>query len=514
MAHEFTLHEIATGRDYTLRLPCIIGRGGDADLTLSDPAVSQRHARIAEIAGDLWIEDLNSANGVYVNGERIVAQAHLKSGDLIQLGRTYLQLPTLPREVSQQTLVRDTLDLKLGWNLDHERLKLLHDITTDLSENVDLPVLARKIFARLRDTFHQDRSYLALFSGEGDLEPILVEPPGQPLHVSTTITGRIFQDGESLLLEDALSDAAFRDHESIVALRVRSTLCVPLIYHNQIYGLMYLDRNVPGAYRREDLELLRTIGFMLGPLIENARLWSELKRHYANAVDNLRETQARLITAERTAAYVRLAQAMAHEIRNPLTAIGGLIRRIPQVEDDESGKSKVRAIVNLVERVETILTEVDTFVRLPPPTVKLERIDHLVEEVLQGQAQNTPLPGLRLSLTVQTSHVMAPVDQGQFKKCLALILEELHSNIPPGSSLPISIRDSNHEIEIVIGEMEGPGRVCDPFAPELTGKPWSSGLFLTMAHKIISDHRGMLLLDAVGRAIVPVVIRIPRTISP
>jgi nitrogen fixation/metabolism regulation signal transduction histidine kinase len=253
---------------------------------------------------------------------------------------------------------------------------------------------------------------------------------------------------------------------------------------------------------------------MLGPLIENARLWSELKRHYANAVDNLRETQARLITAERTAAYVRLAQAMAHEIRNPLTAIGGLIRRIPQVEDDESGKSKVRAIVNLVERVETILTEVDTFVRLPPPTVKLERIDHLVEEVLQGQAQNTPLPGLRLSLTVQTSHVMAPVDQGQFKKCLALILEELHSNIPPGSSLPISIRDSNHEIEIVIGEMEGPGRLCDPFAPELTGKPWSSGLFLTMAHKIISDHRGMLLLDAVGRAIVPVVIRIPRTISP
>jgi len=516
MAHELILHEIVTGRDYTLQLPCIIGRGGDADLTLSDPAVSQRHARIAEIGGDICIEDLNSANGVYVNGERIRARTPLKSGDLIQLGRTSLQLPAVPRGVSRQTLVLDTLDLKLGWNLDHERLKLLHEITADLSENLDLPVLARKIFARLRDTFHQDRSYLALFREDGNLEPILVEPPGEPHLVSTTITERIFQDGESLLLEDALTDTAFRDHESIVALRVRSTLCVPLIHHSQIYGLMYLDRNVPGAYRRDDLELLRTIGFMLGPLIKNARLWSELKGHYAKAMDTLRETQARLIAMERMAAYVRLAQAMAHEIRNPLTAIGGLIRRIPQAEGGGSPKSKVQVqdIINLVERVETILNEVDTFVKLPPPTVKLERIDHLVQEVIQGQPGNVSPPGLHLALTVHTRQVMAPVDQGQFKKCLALILGELHANVPAGSSLPISIRDSDRDIEIIIGEAESPGRLCDPFAPELAGKPWSLGLFLTMAHKIIADHRGVLLLDAAGHSIVPMVIRMPRTISP
>jgi nitrogen fixation/metabolism regulation signal transduction histidine kinase len=279
---------------------------------------------------------------------------------------------------------------------------------------------------------------------------------------------------------------------------------------------MYLDRNVPGAYRRDDLELLRTIGFMLGPLIENARLWSQLKSHYADAMDDLRETQARLIAMERMTAYVRLAQAMAHEIRNPLTAIGGLIRRIPQGEAGGSARSNVQiqAIVNLVERVETILNEVDTFVKLRPPTVKLERIDLLVQEVIQGQPQNAASPGLRLSLTVHTRHVMAPVDQGQFKKCFALILGELHSNVPPGSSLPISLRDSDHEIEIVIGEVESPGRLCDPFAPELAGKTWSLGLFLTMAHKIISDHRGMLLLDAAGHSIVPMVIRMPRTISP
>ncbi len=60
--------------------------------------------------------------------------------------------------------------------------------------------------------------------------------------------------------------------------------------------------------------------------MENARLWSELENRYASAMETLKKTQARLIDMERTAAYVRLAQAMAHEIRNPLMVIGGLVR--------------------------------------------------------------------------------------------------------------------------------------------------------------------------------------------
>jgi len=511
MTSHLVLHEISTGKDFAFQLPCVIGRSGDADLIFSDPAISQLHARIEEFRGEIWIEDLKSANGVYVNGQRIVEKTLLKSGDLIQLGRSHLQLATGPRQVSQQTLVLDSLDLKLGWTLDHERLRLLHEITTDLSENLDLPVLAGKIFARLREIFRHDRSYLAILRGDGSFEPILVEPAAPSFPISTSITDRILQNGESLLLEDALSDTSFREQESVVALRIRSTLCVPLIYHNQIHGLIYLGRNVPRAYHRDDLELLRTIGFILGPLIENARLWSELRNHYANAMNTLRETQARLIAVERMAAYVRLAQAMAHEIRNPLTAIGGLVRRMTQPEVD---RSKVQKVVTLVERVETILTEVDTFVKLPSPTLKLERMDHLIQEVIDGHAREASPSGFRPSLALHTSHLMIPVDAGQFKKSMSLIFNELQSSVPQGSDLTISLRDSDHEIEIVIGGVERPGRLCDAFAPELASKPWSLGLFLTMAHKIIADHRGKLLLDPAGHSVLPLVIRMPRTIIP
>ena len=511
MTSHLVFHEISTGKDFTFQLPCVIGRSGDAGLTFSDSAISQRHARIEESRGEIWIEDLKSANGVYVNGQRIVEKTLLKFGDLIQLGRSHFQLAREPRQVSQQTLVLDSLDFKLGWTLDHERLRLLYEITTDLSENLDLAVLAGKIFARLREIFHQDRSYLAIFRDDGSLEPILVEPPAPSFPISTSITDRVLQNGESLLLEDALSDTSFREQESIVALRIRSILCVPLIYHNQIHGLIYLGRNAAGAYHRDDLELLRTIGFILGPLIENARLWSELKNHYANVMNTLRETQARLIAVERMAAYVRLAQAMAHEIRNPLTAIGGLVRRMTQPEVD---RSKVQKVVTLVERLETILSEVDTFVKLPSPTLKLERVDHLIQEVIGAYAQKVSPSDLRLSLAVHTAHLMIPVDAGQFEKSISLIFNELQSSLPQGSNLTLSLRDSEHEIEIAIGGGERPGRLCDVFAPELASKPWSLGLFLTMAHKIIADHRGKLLLDPAGHSLLPMVIRMPRTITP
>jgi pSer/pThr/pTyr-binding forkhead associated (FHA) protein len=105
MTSHLLLHEIGTGKDFTLELPCVVGRSGKVDLTFSDSAISQRHARIAESHGKIWIEDLKSANGVYVNGQRIVEKTVLKSGDLIQLGRSHFQLATRPRQVLQQTLV-------------------------------------------------------------------------------------------------------------------------------------------------------------------------------------------------------------------------------------------------------------------------------------------------------------------------------------------------------------------------------------------------------------------------
>lgn len=68
------------------RLPLTIGRMEAADITINAACVSRNHARLAQTDAGLVIEDLNSSNGVFVNGERISGTRLLQNGDKINLG--------------------------------------------------------------------------------------------------------------------------------------------------------------------------------------------------------------------------------------------------------------------------------------------------------------------------------------------------------------------------------------------------------------------------------------------
>jgi len=73
--------------EYTLRQEIVtIGRGSGNDIQLFDTTISQHHAQFLVAADSLYIEDLGSTNGTYVNGRRIKKQL-LKSGDQVMIGQ-------------------------------------------------------------------------------------------------------------------------------------------------------------------------------------------------------------------------------------------------------------------------------------------------------------------------------------------------------------------------------------------------------------------------------------------
>ena len=117
-----------------------------------------------------------------------------------------------------------SLEPKAEWELNRERLKLIYEFVTQFSENQDLSILAEKVFTKLKDTFEQDRSYLALFQEGGTLKLIFSDPFSRSSPVSRSIINRLFQNGESFLLEDALSEESLKQQENIIALRTRSAL--------------------------------------------------------------------------------------------------------------------------------------------------------------------------------------------------------------------------------------------------------------------------------------------------
>jgi hypothetical protein len=79
------------GRRVELGVKVVIGRE-DADLMLDDPEVSRRHAVLRRSGDSVVIEDLDSTNGTFVNGERIREPITVRCGDEVRLGRTTLEI--------------------------------------------------------------------------------------------------------------------------------------------------------------------------------------------------------------------------------------------------------------------------------------------------------------------------------------------------------------------------------------------------------------------------------------
>ena len=71
--------------------PVTVGRGGQNDLVLGgDEFASARHARI-ELRGDgVWVQDLDSTNGTFINGSRVAGAQRMGAGDVLRVGETDL----------------------------------------------------------------------------------------------------------------------------------------------------------------------------------------------------------------------------------------------------------------------------------------------------------------------------------------------------------------------------------------------------------------------------------------
>jgi pSer/pThr/pTyr-binding forkhead associated (FHA) protein len=73
---------------------CILGRDPNSTVHLEEESVSKQHARVSLQEGRIYIEDLGSSNGTFVNGRRVHEKIELRPGDLVRLGAVILKLET------------------------------------------------------------------------------------------------------------------------------------------------------------------------------------------------------------------------------------------------------------------------------------------------------------------------------------------------------------------------------------------------------------------------------------
>ncbi|MBA2284801.1 MAG: FHA domain-containing protein [Ktedonobacteraceae bacterium] len=85
-----------SGKSFLLERPVLtIGRGVESDVVINDPSISRRHAQVVRQPNGVYVQDLASRNGSYVNGELLVAPWPLQPGDIVRLGNISLEYTSL-----------------------------------------------------------------------------------------------------------------------------------------------------------------------------------------------------------------------------------------------------------------------------------------------------------------------------------------------------------------------------------------------------------------------------------
>jgi pSer/pThr/pTyr-binding forkhead associated (FHA) protein len=80
------------GQSYDLADELTLGRAAGCGVKVDDAYTSSLHARLYRQDGTLWVEDLGSTNGTWVNAERILSPTRLSKGDLLQVGGTVFEV--------------------------------------------------------------------------------------------------------------------------------------------------------------------------------------------------------------------------------------------------------------------------------------------------------------------------------------------------------------------------------------------------------------------------------------
>ena len=307
-----------------------IGRHPDQDLQLLDRMISKEHAVISlSTDGHYVLTDIGSKNGTFVNDEPVNGSRVLCDGDDIGIGNHILKFIDPPQVVSQpeQDDVSTTKELstsdvmsqlqafhsvqsirqpvsdthflpeaqilsEIALRQDYEKLRVAAELSATAAATVDFDELLNVIIDKAFQLFKADRVAILLRDESGEMRTrIAVDRAGHPIHhfkISETLLEEVILEKSAVLSGDALQDQRFSSSNSLVVDNVLSIMCVPLIYQNEVMGVINLDTSlITGAFVEKDLQILTGFARQASFTLQQARMIEEMRK---NAIirDNLR----------------------------------------------------------------------------------------------------------------------------------------------------------------------------------------------------------------------------------
>jgi len=290
---------------------------------------------------------------------------------------------------------------------------------------------------------------------------------------------------------------------------LHSLVVIPLLVKEKALGAIAADFVDPNKnITKEALESMMVFAQQAGLAIHNAFMYQELKtfsqqmeEKIQKTSSDLSKTEAQLIRSEKLAALGQLAAGIAHEIRNPLTSINILIHSLTEnLPTEDSRWEDLKVIEEEILRINEIVDQFLRFAKPAPPLLVKAEVVSIVEETLQLLRPQIEKQRILVQKEFQS---LSPIlmDREQMKQVILNLLLNGVQAMPKGGHLSLKghIPEGDHWIKLSIQDSgigippEDIGRLFDPF---FSTKEGGVGLGLSIAHRIIDQHRGKIEVES------------------
>jgi len=288
-----------------------IGRLEDCDIVIDSPKASRKHARIVRSDDGWTLEDLTSANGCFVADER-VRRHQFTDGSRVRIADHHLVFVSEDGAAAQEEVLPEpwmheeegSTEPERNWDLlqsvlvdpragqeGARRLQALFEISKTLEEAKDFNAVLIQIMDKAIAIMGAERGFLMLVddhnhlqvhvarSSQGDITGLERES------ISHSLVRKVMSHRKPVLVLDAQSGEL--GTKSVVAHRIHSAICAPLMTRDVPTGVIYVDhRSRANAFTREDLAFFTTFALQAKSAIDSSKAYWELVDSLFRASDD------------------------------------------------------------------------------------------------------------------------------------------------------------------------------------------------------------------------------------
>ncbi|MFO7599692.1 MAG: ATP-binding protein [Candidatus Desulfacyla sp.] len=343
--------------------------------------------------------------------------------------------------------------------------------------------------------------YLYALGFEGDV-PEQVKNYTVPLSRVSNILARVASTGQPEYVPRVDSSSLSKGNIILTHGNPRAVFIIPLITRSKVIGIIATDGVDGEEIPEETRNTMEVFAPQIAIAIENARLYSKLQEQMAE----LRRSHALLSRAEKFSFLGNLSARLAHEIKNPMTAIETFLQMLPQKYDDEEFRKDFHKIaLEETKRVNGLITELLDLVKKRETHFQFNDLHDLIDKMILLVSPQSNAKKIEVVRRYSPDIGQVWLDPEKMKEVILNLLSNALEFTLEGGKIEITTRickeiekSRNICIEITDNGDGIPESMMETiFDPYFTTKHKSSihkgtGLGLFIAHRNMLDHGGSI----------------------